>query len=345
MRNPEFQRFLLRLACLLPLLGGLVAIDWAAMQQCVRRRFTGTLDEAAEELVSGKTICSLIDVFDLKPVWIEHLHTHPDVVILGASRVVQIPQEWFGQRKVLNAALPGGDLTDFVSIFEECLETGKTPRTVLLELNPSLTFEGKDRVPPALIPYFRRMARRYGIYSPLLFSRLFTLDAVRWDFQIWQQPPFWKVSRKPDPIPERVRPDGTMEWKLAEPGRSADEVEQSAIFNMHHLQPQFQHWRTSSKPGKFDRKILEAFLDDLHSRGIRVITLLVPVHPAAYDFYVRQGGYDETWIRQEMASRGITVIGSYCPSAAKATRDDFFDDVHVYPELLHRMLAESGVVE
>ena len=90
-------------------------------------------------------------------------------------------------------------------------------------------------------------------------------------------------------------------------------------------------------------KILRAFLDDLQSRGIRVVVLLAPVHPAAYGFYASQGGYDEAWIRREMAARDIKVAGSYSPSAAGATRADFFDGVDTRLPILHRLLSEAGV--
>jgi hypothetical protein len=114
---------------------------------------------------------------------------------------------------------------------------------------------------------------------------------------------------------------------------------------MKRLDPTYSHWRATSRPGWFDLRILRAFLDDLQSRRIRVVVILVPVHPAAFDFYSRQGGYNESWIRQEMAARGITVIGSYSPSVARATRADFYDDVHVKASLLHRLLREGGIVQ
>jgi len=69
------------------------------------------------------------------------------------------------------------------------------------------------------------------------------------------------------------------------------------------------------------------------------------VHPAAFNFYNRQGGYDDTWIRRDMAARGVTVIGSYSPAVAGATRSDFFDDVHVHREVLHRFLREGRIVD
>ena len=46
-----------------------------------------------------------------------------------------------------------------------------------------------------------------------------------------------------------------------------------------------------------------------------------------------------------MAGRGVTVLGSYSPAVAGATRDDFFDDVHVHREVLYRFLREGKIVD
>jgi hypothetical protein len=46
-----------------------------------------------------------------------------------------------------------------------------------------------------------------------------------------------------------------------------------------------------------------------------------------------------------MGRRGIQVVGSYSPAIARATRADFFDDVHCRPSLLRRLLAEAGIIE
>jgi hypothetical protein len=345
MRNRDANRFLWRLACVLPFFGSLLVINWISLQPPVRRLFTRTLDAQADALVSGKTIWSQADMLDLKPVWLEHVRSHPDVVILGTSRVVQIRQEWFRPRKMLNLGLFAGDFTDMVAIMQECLESGKTPRLVLLELNPTLTFEGKKRIEPALSSYFRHALEHYGIFPPLFFSGPLTLEGVRWNPQMFFHRDAWRVSEDVLPGGYRVRPDGSTDWYDTELHRTKDEVDQVVVSEMEHLNGVRQRWRAASKPEWFQLRILRSFLDDLHSRGIRVVVVLVPVHPLAFDSYFRRGGYDDSWIRQEMASRGVPVVGAYSPVVAKATEDEFVDDVHARPEVLHRLLQESGIVE
>jgi len=345
MRSPDIIRFLLRAACFAPLVGFVLLVNWVCSQPPVRRLFTGTLDAAAEALVAGKTIRSHIDMADLKPIWIEHLQTSPDVVVLGSSRMLQIRQDWFGPRTLWNLAMPSGDFADGVAIFEQCLNTGKHPGLVLLELNPTLTFDEKSHVAPALAPHYRRALLHYGIFPPVFFSGPLTLDALRWDPRLFARQRPWGVSDTLEPAAYRLHPDGSADWQGAESETPPDVVEQAAISAMHRLDPEHRRWRTSSQPGWFDRRILSAFLDDLRARGIRVVVVLAPIHPAAFDFYARQGGYDDTWIRRDMASRAVAVIGSYSPTVAGATRGDFFDDVHVHREVIHRFLREAKIVD
>ena len=345
MRNPEATRFFSRLLCFVPLLGGLLLVDWLFAQPPVRRVFTHSLDEAAEALVCGKSVWSEVDPLKLKPVWIEHVRTRPEIVVLGSSRSAQIPQDWFGHRTFLNASMFAADLLAEVAIFEKCLETGKTPRLVLLELNPTLKFDDKTRVWPALASSFRHALLRYRIFPPIFFSGPLTLDTVRWDSNLVLGRNLWHVSDVMATGGYLAHPDGSLQWGTTERGASPDVVEREVRMETQNLDPKYRQWRTSSHPDWFDVRILRAFLDDLHTRGIRVVTLLVPIHPIAYEAYHRQGGYDDTWIRKEMAGRGIEVVGAYSPTQVGAGKGDFFDDVHVHAEVLHRLLAENGLAE
>ncbi|HEX3748149.1 MAG TPA: hypothetical protein VHW09_29675 [Bryobacteraceae bacterium] len=345
MRDPAKIRLLLRIACFAPLAVGLLVIDWVGAQPPVQHILTCRLHAAAEALVAGQTIRSHADMHDLKPIWVEHLTQRPDVVVLGSSRVVQISHDWFQPRRMLNLAILAGDFEDAVGMFQRLVERRMTPKLVLLQLNPTLSFRGKPGTTPGLAPQYRRALLHYGIFPPILFSGPLTLDAVFWDPRIFLSRNLWQATAEMDPTEYRLRPDGTADWAVTEPQRTADEAERQAVTQMHHLDPEREQWRMTSRPGWFDRRILLAFVDDLRARGIRLVVILVPIHPTAFSFYTSHGGYDDSWIRGDMAAHGVTVIGSYSPAVARVTRDDFFDDVHVHPEVLHRLLRESGIVE
>ena len=345
MGKPDAIKFLVRIGYFAPFLAGLAMLNWVCAQRPVRNLFSATLDEAAEALIAGKTIRSRVDMRDLKPIWVEHWHESPDVIVLGSSRLAQVDGDWFRPRRMANLAMMASDFSDAVSILQECLDTGKAPKLVVLELNPTLTFEGSSQVAPVLEPHLQRALLHYRIFPPRFFSGSLTLDSLRWDPRILMRRNVWEVSDKIDRGEYRMRPDGSADWDLTVSQRTPAEVEQDVVWQMHNPDPAHLRWRTSSHPGWLDHKILLAFLDDMRARGIRVAVLLVPLHPTAYNFYSRQGGYDESWIRSDMEHRGVTVIGEFSPVAARATRDDFYDAVHPHAAVLRRLLQEARIIE
>jgi hypothetical protein len=339
MRISPALRMLARLACFLPLAGGLLLIDWIAAQPPFRRAALAKLDAAASVLASGQSVWSNFDIGDLKRAMLSK--TGPvDVLVLGSSRVIQIPQAWFGPRRLFNAAVLAGDLDDMVSLFELYRQTGNEPQTVILELNPTLVFEDKKHA-ARLAPALRRALLRYRVFPLRFFSRPFMLEQLEWDVRVFLRPPVAIVSGS-EPGGYLMRPDGSTEWSIADPHATVDQAEAAALRQVHINQ--LRHWRISSEPERLNLSILRAFLDDLQRRRIQVIALLPPIHPAAYGYYFGQGGYHDEWIRREMAGRGIDIIGSFSPAAVGATRADFFDDVHPRPALLHRMLIQAGIV-
>ena len=145
-----------------------------------------------------------------------------DVLILGSSRALQISSEWFQPRSMFNAAVLSGDMDDMISIFQLCLEAGKTPRVVVLELNPALTNEGKAGEQRALEPYFRRALARYRISPPLrLWREYFSAFQFRLNLRRLQSSD-WGVSKDPVPGADRLLPDGIPDHGAQQPSASPD---------------------------------------------------------------------------------------------------------------------------
>jgi hypothetical protein len=334
----------IRIACFLPLVAGLLISDWVSGLPPVRGAAMRNLNAAAAALVAGKAVSGADDPRDLRIAWLLNLPSAKDVLVLGSSRVMQISEQWFHPQTMFNAAVFSGGLDDAVSIVQFCLENGKLPRSVILELNPSLAPEGQ-RLPTGLTgPFLRRAFVRYRVFPERLLGGLFSLAGVRWDIRMMRAPA-WGDASALTPGMYRVWPDGTIDWGPRPAQTSPDEAEAAAVWKMRHLDAETLLYRTSSQPKSGDLKILRHLLDDFQSRGIGVVVLLPPVHPAVYGAYYRQGGYHEDWIRSEMAGRGIRVVGSFSAAIAGASRADFLDDVHCRPSVLRRLLADAGIIQ
>jgi hypothetical protein len=345
MAASDTTRVLIRLACFAPLVTMPALINWICTTPPIQRWLGSRLDGIADTLIAGKPIWTPDDLRTLKAAWIARMPAGKDVLILGSSRALQISSEWFRPWSMFNAGVFYGDLDDMISIFQLFLEVGKIPRVVVLELNPALTNRRKAGELRALEPYFRHALARYRIRPPLrLLAELFSEQQVR--LNLWRlRAPAWGFSKEPVPGADRVLPDGLSGYISGQPKTTPDEVEAAVVSSISHFDGESVPWRTKSLPGEFDLQLFRRFLDDLQSRGIRVIVWLAPVHPAAYNFYAKLGGYDETWIRREMAPRNITVVGSYSPMVARATKADFFDDIHPCAALVHRLFREAGVIQ
>ncbi len=261
----------------------------------------------------------------------------------GGSRAALISPAWFAPESALNMAVSTGGLDDAVSLFEEAAELHKVPSLVVLELNPPLMHEQLPFTWVANVHYYNEALARYGLQQRRSGDGVFSLTRLQSGLRLLTGID-WVTVRDDDPG-FHILPDGSWCFPLAQRNLTGPDVDAVVTAKLRTLDPETLRWRTTSRPGPFEQTLLRRFLDDLQSRHIRVVVFLAPVHPIAYAFFRKHGGFDETWIRREMAARGITVAGSYSPLVTGATSADFFDEAHPRAPIVYRLLREAGVVE
>jgi hypothetical protein len=334
----ETIRLLTRLACFLPLVAGLFLVDWVSGEVSVMSSAMRGYEPMIGALASGKMIrtSDADSALPAKAAWLMRTSLHPDILVLGSSRVIQISGEWFRPRTLFNAAVLGGDLNDSVSMFQLTVDSGKAPRMVILELGAAF-IRGELEPPP---PLLTRAMLRYRHFTPALLSSMLRGDAIRW---AWSFPrnPGWSLADRPGHF--SMRPDGSAYWYAPGHRLTPEQIQGVVNSELATLTPQEMAWRSRSRNDAGDWRLLCRFLDDMQSRGVRVVLFQPPLHPSAYAFYRSRGGYDETDLRREMASRGIPVVGSFSPAALNAEPADFIDSSHVRQEFLHRMLSAAAL--
>lgn len=339
-------RLLLRVARFLPLLILLPLGNWIASRPIVQPRFMRDFDRMAQTMLKGTPIRSEADERPLKIAYLTHALTRAQVLVLGSSRAMEISSAWFPHQTMFNAAVPAGGIDDAVSMFELCVETGKAPDLVLLELSPMLIpvdIGYKDW--RSMAQYFDRALARYHISKPAsrLISELLSTAQFHRNFRALVGVP-WGTFMEDDQ--SATLPDGFHRYSRIQENESSSELDKEVALTLSkHPQEYLDSGRAHSVPHEFDITLFRRFLDDLHGRRVRLVVLLPPVHPLAYEYYGKQGGYDEHWIREEMASRAIPVVGSFSPAITRATSSDFYDEVHPRPGLVRRLLADAHVIE
>jgi hypothetical protein len=116
----------------------------------------------------------------------------------------------------------------------DAIESGlvKTPRVVVLEVNPSLTNDRKGGELRSLQPCFRRALARYRFRAPLRpLAELFSAPQFQWNLRRLSAPA-WGFSREPAPGANRVLPDGVPDYVAGEPDATPDEVAEGVVRGM-----------------------------------------------------------------------------------------------------------------
>jgi hypothetical protein len=149
----------------------------------------------------------------------------------------------------------------------------------------------------------------------------------------------WRATDRAQNAEKTKLPNGTVVWTDL-PADNADSV--ARRFAAEHLMRdgRFLHL-DRRKPGR--RDALERFVRYLRSEGITVTLVLVPFPTEVYDAFVRLPGYPVTSVERDlraMAARtGVQVAGSYDPRRVGVTTRDFFDEDHLRPEPLARLVS------
>jgi hypothetical protein len=336
MRKPAAIAFLLRSALFLPLIFGAPVLEWGVN----RIPLTNRWDQLAQNLLAAKPVWVDGDIRALKAACLRRLPPAKRWLVLGSSRALTISAGWFSGKNVWNAAVPTGGIDDSAALLEAYRESGRMPEGVILEFSPVLMRSLPLNQLLPLRQYRDRAVRRYGIdpRSGTLDRRDFywddALKDLRFHFDLMKNGPS-------TPAPgEVIAPDGSIVFgpsKAPSQPEVMDEVkEENSIVIAERVQ---------SRPTGSALLFFRRFLDDLQSHGVQVVVFLPPVNPYAWDYYRTRGGYDESFIRTELNARHIPIVGGYSPYAARATPDDFYDNTHPRPALIHRLLEEGGVLD
>jgi len=335
MRKTTATAFLLRAALFVPVVFGAPALEWSLQFFPT----TSQWDWLARDVLSGNPVWIPDEDRTLKAACLRQLPPEKTWLVLGSSRAMAIDPEWFPAKNVWNAAVRLGGIDDSAALLEVYRDAGRMPKGVILEFSPALVRTLSMNEALSLLQYRHRAAERYGI-DPGAFRlkpRDFYWDNTMVDARLH----FELLRRAHSPALDiEMLPDGMMRPPFPETPLS-----QAAVLDYVKTQdPRVIADRLRSRPEPNALLFFRRFLDDLQAHGVRVIAFLPPVNPYAWDYYRTRGGYDESIVRKELNARNILIVGSYSPLATGATPDEFYDDVHPRPALVHRLLAESGVL-
>lgn len=288
---------------------------------------------------------------------------HIDWVVIGSSRSMQITQSMVGT-SLINMSVSGASIEDYIALLK--LADGSfSPTNIILGVDPWIfnINNGQSRwrglaneylsgisdlssEDPSLLS---QIAKAKGQYLLGIKDKLLQLVNFEYTWASWRA--FIKnlrvtgadcFSRKNDfPMPDKdlIRSDGSRVYNQKYANKSVDEVRR---FAEQYGQPPIYSLERFDQINPDYSKVFETMVSQLHKKS-NVIIFLVPYHPLAFRLIEAKTPMVkkvEEYIRRISAAKGIRVIGSYDPGAAKCLEQEFYDGMHPKDECVARIMSE-----
>jgi hypothetical protein len=280
-----------------------------------------------------------------------------EVLVIGSSRMQMLrgcgaaAMRGCG-RGFVNGAMQGAVLDDLFGVYGLHDSAGRRPNRVVLGVDPWT--ESEVGAGWSSIAEERAMVmRRAGIpVSPgrerlaLLVRSLRTLATPEYfrlavySFRRYGATGIpWRATDRAQNAEKTKLPDGSIVWSDLPADNAVAAARTYASSGIQHD----ERFRDLARraPGREDA--LEKFVRYLRSEGVSVTLVLVPFPAEVYAAAMRLPGRSiadvERRLRTIAARTGVPIVGSYDPRKVGVTTRDFFDEDHLRPEPLARLVA------
>ena len=294
-----------------------------------------------------------MDVRGIRREHVRRMTETPDVIVLGASHMQEVPRDTFPNAKFYNGHVHRDYYEDLLAMTELLIVYGRMPKTLVMSIRDH-TFEPmanrSDFLWLSFMPEYRAMARRLGIPA---HSRLETFNSDYWlgllslSSLIENGMRVATADIQPGPI---TRPSMERMDVLAQDGTIRWSWEHQRVFTQAYADDKVEAALKVAKatPPVIDPAAVEAvdrLLALLRSQGVRIVLLHPPFNPAFYDGIAGiaykealQRVVDETL---RLADKyGAIVVGSFNPRDVGCLPSMYIDSEHSGADCLRRVFAE-----
>ena len=308
----------------------------------------------------------------MEKCYIENLKNRKNIVVLGASRGVQVGSEIFKNTSlsVHNSCVNGASLEDMIAIFEIYHENKKEPDIVLLVVDPwILNKNNKQTRWRSIGNYYVRYIEEVEEHKNIFLKNrlMFFMGKIKEYLQICSLSYFQRSTRslfkmikhginvnkyfstESTVLDVNIKlHDGTKIYSKQERSLNVDEVFMKS--------EQYIATKPVYSLGNFYKMDVrlknefEMFVSDLRKRGIWVEFILIPYHPMVYDFLINSDDYNivlqtEKYFRKVALDHNISVVGSYDPKLCGFTEKSFLDGMHPKKEAIYNLIKDSSILK
>jgi hypothetical protein len=276
-----------------------------------------------------------------------------EVLVLGSSRMQPLDASAFPGSAFANAAMQGGTLDDVLAVYALYDTDARRPRRVVLGVDPwtesyrgvagwgSLADERAALMRRMGVPvaaWRERIAMETATLKRLASPEYFRLSVFSFRHH-GTQGIAWHATDLEQNVEKTKRPDGSVVWSAVSDDAA---VSLAKRYAEEELLADARFARLDARePGRAD--LLERFVRHLRGEGVQVTLLLSPYPPEVYDAFARLPGHSvgsvEAGVRAMAARSGATVAGGYDPRPLGISTRDFFDESHLRPAALARVLG------
>jgi hypothetical protein len=278
--------------------------------------------------------------------------TQPDILILGSSRSAELKAWMAGGKAALNLSVSGASWQDHVGLYTAAGRSGKIAlvKKLFICADPWLLNPNNGEVRwQTLNDEVARAAHNWqikGYRTPhserQWMAKLREMFNPQYAWENLTQPPVPFFSTTDTVSTHKlVFADGSIRQQKEKDTRSVEESRAKAR--------EFASRKDLFHLAKFDRidssglQAIEMLAKEMQASGAGVHLLLMPFHPLVFsrmqtDRRCANVALAEQCFRQMAAAHGWKVSGSYDPTKAGMTENDFFDGMHLKRSVLTRLL-------
>jgi len=273
----------------------------------------------------------------------------PNTIIVGSSRVMQLGNHLL-DKNVLNLGVSGATIEDEVAILD--IATKKfNANTLIIGADPWVFNEasGQTRWQTLFEEYQRavdnleldskaEIIKKKKNYEQLIGSA-YTKESISYVYNEFFNPKKdenieYSDSDQPLPNKEIIRRDGSRVYSLKYANQNEDlKTRDSKNWINYSMNPYYY--------SKKRKEILEALLEN-YNKDYKIIMLLTPYHPAAYDEILKNASVIiemEKELRLIAKSKNIRIIGSYNPDRYDCQGPEFYDGAHPKDSCMKKIIA------
>ncbi len=306
----------------------------------------------AEILSAGHNVDNISNYDErlLQEQMISRLTSSPDIIVVGSSRIMQVGNNFYPGKKVLNCGVSHANIKDVAAIIGLLDSLKKMPSEIVLNADPGLISKGGTNEWESLSVYYNYFLskqagisnnmespaiymfkkRFYSLFSPQYFqSSLLFLGKRR-------TKKYTDVGNNIPSLYGRIN-DGTVSYSYEYMHPDSAEMVAKAY--------------DEGKAGHFDAidtahvQLLEKVLDYCAEKKVQVKMYMLPYHPAFYTatnkYHQQQFVLYTDYYKTLAAKRNLPLAGSFDPAVYNITGSCFYDDSHSSAESLKKIIKEQ----